>query len=137
MEPLQFSFCEFVTQQTQTFNIYYRTQSVLTPYPGFTFQTQNIYYRINNGPWIVAGTADSNKGPSTYVGLPSITVNVNDLVEYYFATPYYDYLYGYGNGGSYINGGQSSSTIINGTNNLYLNICSNTYGIQSTFCPTY
>ena len=137
MEPLQFSFCQFVSQPTQLFYIYYRTQEVLTPYPGFTFQTLSIYYRINNGSWIVAGTADSNKGPSSYVALPSISVEVNDLVECYFASPNFDYYYGYGNGGPFVGGAPPSSTIINGTNNVYLNLCSSTVGIQSTFCPTY
>lgn len=135
MEPLQFSFCEFVTQQTQTFNIYYRTQVELTPAPEFTFQSLNIYYRINNGSWIVAGIAESYRGPSSYVGLPSISVEVNDLVEYYFDSLNTTTQYGYGNGGPFFGSGpSSSSTVVVGNNTVYFNICSDAFSNNSYFC---
>lgn len=135
MEPLQLNvFCVFISQPSQTLNIYYRTQTVLTPDPGYTFQTKDIYYRINNGPWVVAGTANSSQGPSGYATVASITVQVNDLVEYYFSDITTSYNYNYGNNGPFYGGGLSSSTIINGTNNVYFNICSQNYGLNSTFC---
>jgi hypothetical protein len=91
-----------------------------------------LYYRINNGTWSSV-LVYPNVGSSSYTLAISLTLQINDVVDYYLdqsqCTPY-----GYGNGGLYTGGGQSSTTIVSGFNGVYFNICSITGDGVSYFC---
>ena len=112
--------CIFNRQTQQTLNMFYRTEVW-----GLNGATNNIYYRINEGPWIIIPFISSYIGP-TYISILNITVNVNDKIDYYFAGNPSFFTYGIGFNGPYY-GNESSfstTTIISGTNNIYFNICS-------------
>lgn len=112
--------CIFNRQTQQTLNMSYRTQVW-----GYDGATDNIYYRINEGPWITIPFISSYIGP-TYTSILNITVNVNDKIDYYFAGNPSFFRYSIGFNGIYF-GNESSfstTTIISGTNNIYFNICS-------------
>ena len=125
------SFCIFNRQTQQTLNMSYRTQVF-----GVGGQTSVIRYRINEGPWIPISPIYAFNGP-TYTSILNITVNVNDKIDYYLESIPRTYEYGIGFNGSYFGASDLNTyTIISGTNQIYLNICS--YSVTFTniqFCP--